>query len=483
MSSLITPIKSYFKHQIEMLELPDLTVEQDICLSVGGLGSGKTLAAVHYGLIMSQQFPGAIGLVGHKFLQTLKGTVIADYLATLTQWGLNIKEHYSYNKADSTLILHCWGDSIIYFKGLENPEEALRSFNADWAHIEEVNLAGENAYLKVIERIRRPGRNKIKRIVLTMNPTMRNDWLRDLFLVRAGKFTENGVSIMRRRVVSKTQDNTALSGAYALNLKETLSPLQYQALVLGEDVMLDSGLVIANWSSVNEDETLFYDEERVVYIGCDFNVDPMSWVLCHIAVDHRGKRHFEFFEELCYGPTTTPLAADRLAERLQHHKAGIKIIADFSGFSRSTNANTLDSVDIVHMLKAFNDWGVRLTNKDVLKKTVNPRVSDSYQTFIDLVKTAAGESFITANPKNCPWFVWNMKNLEWITGGDGFEIREPTRNQIEKDASGKLKYTKHIFDAARYITSYFEGNKKDERLTHKAVYRDVPFIAANNRAC
>lgn len=476
-NDVIAPISEYYPHQLKMLELPDPTVDIDICCAVGGLGSGKTLAAVHLGLILSQRFPGSIGLVGHKYLSTLKSTVIKDYLDTLTSWGQKEGMHYYYNRSEQVLNLYAFGSSKVLFKSLEFPEDTLRSLNVDWAHIEEANLAGLNAYQKVIERVRRPGRNKTKRIVLTLNPTMRKDWIHDLFVRRAGKYRltadEETVTINRRRVVSKTADNKALSAAYRLNLRETLSELQYKALVEGEDVMFDSGLVLPNWTSENEDIKVMYDPNRRIYLSCDFNLDPMSWVLAHVTAYQDGSFDYEFFDEICYGPCTVKDAAEMFVRRYKNHTAGITVTGDSSGRAGHANNETAQSNSFDTILNTFFEAGMENYKLDVPRKA--PPVESRHEVFISRVRNADGDVFIKVNPERCPKLYYVLTNMEWLVGADGFVIKSYSRTQIERDSSGLLKYHFHPYDAASYLVYQFDGKRKDPEQRPKQVYKEIAY--------
>jgi PBSX family phage terminase large subunit len=478
---LVCPIKEYFPHQLAMLEMPDKAVDMDIVCAVGGLGSGKTKAAVDLGMYMASGFHGSIGIVGHKYLSTLKSTVIKDYLATIESWCIPPKA-YTHNKGEQTLTFHCWGDSVIHFKSLEFPDDTLRSMNADWAHIEEANLAGLNAYLKVIERVRRPGRNKTKRVVLTLNPTMRKDWIYDLFVKGAGKFTSDDgkggtVTVHRRRVVSSTRDNKELSAVYALNLKETLSEQQYRALVLGEDIMIDSGLVLQNWSVANEDKTLAYDPERRIYLTCDFNVDPMCWALCHIGRDPAtGLVHYQQFDEVAYGPTTTEEAADRVGSKYRDHRAGITVTGDASGTNRSTQATNPNyhNYKVIEQVLA-GQWQIQDVSMEPLRNA--PHVDARHQLFVSIVKNAAGDRLFTINPLTCPRTYHVLTNMEWVTGGEGFAIKSHSSKEIERDATGQLKYFFHPYDAVSYLVWKYSNRLKDEAGGRKQVYREEAYRA------
>ncbi|MCW4050390.1 MAG: hypothetical protein NWE89_11720, partial [Candidatus Bathyarchaeota archaeon] len=57
-----------------------------------------------------------------------------------------------------------------------------------------------------------------------------------------------------------------------------------------------------------------YRSEKTMIIGCDFNVNPMAWVICH-----RYGNRLEVFDEVFLRNITTPIALNVLYQRYEHH--------------------------------------------------------------------------------------------------------------------------------------------------------------------
>jgi len=78
-----------------------------------------------------------------------------------------------------------------------------------------------------------------------------------------------------------------------------------------------------------------YDPGRPLIVGCDFNVDPMAWV-----VGHKYENHMEWIDELWLRDTNTQAAAGVLADRYNAHRGGIILFGDATGDSRRTSATS-----------------------------------------------------------------------------------------------------------------------------------------------
>lgn len=87
-----------------------------------------------------------------------------------------------------------------------------------------------------------------------------------------------------------------------------------------------------------------YDPTKTVLVGCDFNVDPMGWVLCHLTDDGQG---LEVFDELFLTNTNTPRSLDTLWNRYgEKHKGGWWFYGDAASSQRHTSASQSDYAHI-----------------------------------------------------------------------------------------------------------------------------------------
>lgn len=182
------------------------------------------------------------------------------------------------------------------------------------------------------------------------------------------------------------------------------------------------GSVFHAFSDANITDTCVYDPNKEIIIGSDFNVDPMSWVLCHL--DSYGLR---VFDELFLRDTNTIKTLDVLHQRYGSHRAGWEFYGDASGRARKTSASTSDYLQI------RNDN--RFKGRKVYYLRSNPPVADRFAATNALLKNAADERRCHIHPR-CKHLIDDLKARRY---------REGTR---EPDDYGDIG---HMTDALGYI--------------------------------
>lgn len=129
-----------------------------------------------------------------------------------------------------------------------------------------------------------------------------------------------------------------------------------------------------------------YNPSLPIYLGCDFNVNPMCWVLAHVYDKDEyepGSGRMEVFDELYMADTNTKESLDALWKRYgARHKAGFRFYGDASSSQRRTSA-------------ARSDY-VQIQNDDRFKPLVrfpksNPPIKDRLASCNALFQNAAGE--------------------------------------------------------------------------------------------
>ena len=167
-----------------------------------------------------------------------------------------------------------------------------------------------------------------------------------------------------------------------------------------------------------------YDPSLLMIVGCDFNVDPMAWVLCH----KRGNT-LEIFDEIFVHNTNTPMTLDFLYKRYSNHKGGFLFMGDASSRQRKTSATTTDYLHIANDTR-FKALGLNISFPDS-----NPPVLDRLAAVNGKLASADGTRtlFIDAECEN------TVRELEQTY------YKEGTRDVI------KTKDGPHITDALGYI--------------------------------
>ena len=177
--------------------------------------------------------------------------------------------------------------------------------------------------------------------------------------------------------------------------------------------------------SVNVKRNVNYNPNLPIVIGCDFNVDPMSWVIGHIIGNE-----LYVFDELFERNINTPQGLDILFNRYGNHNNGFMFYGDASGRAKSTSAFFSDYAHI------HNDE--RFFPKELLFPLANPGVVDRLSSTNALMKNAAGEARCFISYK-CRHLINDLVNRSYKPGS-----RQP-------DDYGDIG---HISDALGYIIHY-----------------------------
>lgn len=420
---------------------PAEAVDYDIALYQGGVGSGKTFLGVLTGLSILHENPGATWLVGADTFARLAISTCDTYETILQDAGIK----YKYNRSEHILRIPDWDGAKVIFRGLDDPQ-SLRSVNGIGGHIEEASLLKEASYLEFIGRLRQAKQGQPIRLVLTTNPQTVRGWLYDHFVNKAGITEQEArgkiLKVNRRRVIAKTIDNTHVSDAFIAAMSASYDPDLYRIMVLGEDGDYTKGLVNKGWSIANIDD-VEYNPSLPIYLSCDFNIDPMSWVCAH-----RINGEYQFFDELVIEHTDTISTAQEFCRRYPGHTAGVIVTGDASGKNGSTLVPR-DEHNYTQILNVLKERGFTQCYLDL--KDGNPLVRNRTDAWNGKVCNNYGVRKVKVN-RRCKWLIWNCENLRFKEGTS--EIWEPTKVQIEQDA--KLKFTKHVWDAASYLVDRYD---------------------------
>lgn len=436
-------------HNVELLPKqwevfqPDPGVDYDVKLYQGGFGAGKTFLGSLKGLKVLSQNHGGSWLVGADAWERLKITTWESWLELLDA----AKVKHKPNKSDHIIRIPGWDDARAIFKGIEDPL-ALRSVNGIGGHLEESSLLLLKSYEEFLGRLRQAGPDVPIEVVLTTNPQMTKGWQHEQFVVGAGihevEMRGRKVVISRRRVVAATLENPHVSDAFIAMLQATYDPELYKIVVLGLDGDYTRGLVSYNFSEMNIRPTN-YRPDLDVYLWCDFNVDPMSWVCAH-----RYNNEYHFFDEIVIENTVIDESVDEFVKRYPNHRGNLIIGGDASGNSRNVQNSQVGGTSYTQMKNRFqfHNYPAKI-QLDV--REANPLIQDRIAAWNAAVCNTNGVRRVYIDPR-CKWLIYNLYNLKYKDGTS--VIDTPTLVQIRKD--NKEKFKGHIFDAASYLIEKYD---------------------------
>lgn len=419
------------KAQQEFLNVPH-KFAKDIALYQGGFGSGKTFSGSLLGIALCLKYPKIRGLVGAQTYALLSDTTLKQYFEHLETMGYVAGVHYEYNV--SKMILQFKNGSEILFRHLQEPNK-LKSLNLGFVEIEEMSDTPESTFLMLLSRLRQKniwGKEFQYRLFGHTNPEMSKGWIYKYFVEQK---PDNF-----RIIFAPSTQNTFLSPDYVEDLRKIYDEQYYRINVLGEFGDYTSGLVVKNFTNDNIKE-LHYQPDLPLHLTFDFNVDPMSCILAHVA---DGKVFY--FDEFILENTTTQGTMEEVLKKYPAHKSEIIVNGDASGDNRSTQSEVSNYVIIRNALKRhYPNNKIRFD-----LRPYNPPIKNRIASFNAMICNHNGERKIFID-KRCKWLLYNIYNLKYKVGSDVVDV--PTYSQIKTE--NNLKYLEHPFDAASYLTEYY----------------------------
>lgn len=421
--------------QKEFIEIPH-NYPLDVAIYQGGYGSGKTWCGALLGIMLAKKYPGSRGLVGAKEYELVRKTTLVTYLEHLENLGYREHTHFSYNKVEK--IIRFKNGSEILFSAFDDPER-FKSLNLHWAEIEEASQIDDASFKQLLGRLRNTYRGDDwvdfrYRLFGHTNPQSDKGWIWKRFVEDK---QEN-----YRLIIAPTTNNIYLPEHFISSLKDSFDEEYYKINVLGEFGDYSSGLVVKGFSDENL-KHFKYCPDVPLHITCDFNVDPMCWVLAYIDDEN-----VYYFDELAVEKTTTRQCIQEIIRRYPNHKSSIIINGDASGDNRSTQSEYTNYAIIRNELYShgYDRKQIKFHLRDY-----NPPIMNRISSFNAKVKNSKGERHLFIDERRCKWLLYNIYNLSFKEGTSIVDV--PTFSQIKN--SRDLKFLEHPFDAASYLTEYY----------------------------
>ena len=140
----------------------------------------------------------------------------------------------------------------------------------------------------------------------------------------------------------------------------------------------------------NVSDACVYNPGDIIYVGMDFNVNPMAWVIGHKVRTADGTWQLRIFDELWIRNTNTQRSLDELWRRYSTHPSGFVFTGDASSNNRHTAASQTDYAQLSHDRR----FAARIRWE---KK--NPSVRDRIAAVNTLCCSKAGERRLLISPK------------------------------------------------------------------------------------
>lgn len=404
-------------------------------VAYGGRGSSKSWAFARMLLVRAVEKKTRI-LCARELQNSIKDSVhklLSDQIEKLGLSGFIVQK-------DS--IRHTNGSEFI-FKGLRTNSSEIKSMEGiDICWVEEAQAVSQDSWDVVIPTIRTKG----SEIWITFNPLWKTDPTSQKFIEKPHPDS--------RTVQINYPDNPWFPEELRKEM-EYMKEIDFDSyLNVWEGKYKDpnkGGRVVSSWSIANIEE-LPYESSRRLYLSCDFNVDPMVWMIAHIHKLPSGANEYRYIDEIAMENTTIAAAAEEFYSRYRGHTGGLIITGDASGNSRSDTTARENQTRYKLLTQCLSDFGWRSADYALDAPSANPLKKDRREIFNRVVRDHNDIVRVKADPK-CKRFINNCETLSFIPGSD--EIMQPTPKHIQDDPKRKWE-RQDPYDAGSYLVCRYE---------------------------
>jgi len=231
-----------------------------------------------------------------------------------------------------------------------------------------------------------------------------------------------------------TYENTHLDKSAIDELARLYDAKYMQQELLGQFVIFEGAVYYTFNRLLNAGDLAFkvtqYNPNLPLNLCCDFNVEPMAWVIAQYGINQQTKlKEVYFIDEIYLHNSNTIECCNEFKTRYLNHTAGIHLFGDATGEARHTDSNITNWKIIQNELSRYG------VTKYVPKK--NSAERDRINAVNGMICNSKGERRILVNPK-CRNLIRDFEQVSYKKGS----------TQIDKNKDFKLT---HPSDAAGYF--------------------------------
>lgn len=261
--------------------------------------------------------------------------------------------------------------------------------------------------------------------IVTSSPNSFDD-LHDIFIEQ--KHKDYGI------VRFSTYENTTISREAIDSLASKYDAKFAQQELMGEFVIFEGSVYYAFDRRKNAGDLAFklaqYDPKLPINLCCDFNVDPLVFILAQYGINEDGLKEIYFVDEIYLKNSNTEQACKEFKVRYPDHNSGIVLYGDATGSQRHTSSHVSDWKIIKDELRFY---GV-----DSCVPFSNPAEKDRVNAVNGMICNSKGHRRVFVNPKNCRNLIKDFEQVSYKEGS----------TQIDKTKDRSLT---HASDAAGYM--------------------------------
>tara|TARA_R100001443_G_scaffold83055_1_gene89906 strand:+ start:5627 stop:6889 length:1263 start_codon:yes stop_codon:yes gene_type:complete len=401
-----------FTHQKKFIE----TKEKYPAL-VAGYGSGKTLAFCLKALAELGRNPNKVILLAEPVFP-----MVRDVLQpTLEQCLTDLKFGFEYKASNMEYNIK-WGNGkgTIILRSAENWRRWAGLNLAGFAIDEAALLKDDKAWRMGLSRLR--DGNHLSGWVATTPEGF--NWVWEYWVDQS----KNGYNLIQ----GKTTDNKFLPPEFVESLKENYDEKLINAYINGNFVNLQQGQTYYSFDRKENVKVVNYEKNKVIHIGMDFNINPITATLFHISEGYNERKIQVFDEVKLYHSGGKDLMTQRIAKHIKNKYPNSQIICypDPAGKAKNTNATHSD-----HDILRKEGFILKVPNKA-------PSVIDS----VNAVNKALEFTIIDNRCRGL------IRDLEQVSNKDGTREIDKSNSELTHFSDG-FRYAIHWLYPVRKPTT------------------------------
>lgn len=229
-----------------------------------------------------------------------------------------------------------------------------------------------------------------------------------------------------------TYANTFLNKDAIDNLASNYDSKFAQQEIYGEFVIFQGAVYYTFNRAHNAGDLAFkvaqYNPNAPIGLCCDFNVDPMAWVLTQTAINGKGLAEVYVIDEIFLRNSNTVESCNVFKDKYPNHNSGLILYGDATGQARHSSSNVTNWMIIQNELSRY---GIQ---KRV--PTKNPNERDRINAVNGMICNSRGDRRVQVNPK-CKNLI---RDLEQVSFKDGTTHIDKSKDMLLTHISDALGY-------------------------------------------
>lgn len=187
----------------------------------------------------------------------------------------------------------------------------------------------------------------------------------------------------------------------------------------------------------NTDDELVFDKSLPLCLCCDFNVEPMAWLVAQVQADET----LCFIDEIWARQGSVPENCNTFLNKYGDFYGELRIYGDHSGTHRGQQDNQKSNYDIMKIYFQQSPFYVRMKVPSRNPSNINAVAATNLR-----LKDKFGNPRVKIHPQMCPNLIRDLVEVVWKDG---------TKHEIKKERKREKPYfwRTHCSDAAMYIIS------------------------------